>query len=801
MSLRAGKIALIVVMCGLALASLYVSTLTSERHDALRRVSRYNMTWLASQAGAEFIRLEERIAAVGIPGSNIDSDEVQLRLDIMLNRLQLLRHGEFEDFTKLDPDNVAIVALLADTLPKVQALVDKIDSPGSIAQALALLEPLDAKLAQLAAAANRFGGLRVAEDQRELLHLHNIFSIMVAGLLGTGMILVVLLGWHNKLLERTRSVLQQKTLVLKQTSDDLECAHAEVKSVNAQLQARNDILQRRDRELGMQNRRFDAALNNMSQALCMVDAAGRLVVNNGRFAAFFGLGFTPMPGMLFPDLIRLSGSAELAEIFEQQKALIGTGANTTFNKDFGERLHIAVSHQPMPDGGWVATYEDITERRQAEAKITYMAHHDGLTGLVNRRYFHEQVGPALARAERSGTQVAIMCLDLDGFKDVNDSLGHPVGDALLRLAGERLKANVREGDVVARLGGDEFAILQLEVASACETGAMADRLIECLSQPFSIDGVAVEISASIGIALGPLDGASFDDLLKNADLALYRVKADGGHMHRFFETDMDLERKARRALEADLRRALPQNEFQLYFQPIIDVGRNVVTAFEALIRWRHPSRGMVSPAQFIPVAEEIGLISEIGDWVLREACRTASTWPGQMSVAVNLSPAQFKKAGLVDKVRNTLRQTGLAAARLELEITENVLLNESDSTLATLHDLRALGIRIAMDDFGTGYSSLSYLRSFPFDKIKIDQSFVRELSTRPDCIKIVGSIAALGASLGMVTTAEGVETVEQFEQLRSIGCDQVQGYLFDRPQPADKLRFSVRDRLRRAAAA
>ncbi len=790
MSLRAGKIILFMVMCGLAVAAIYVSTLTAERHDALRRVSRYDITWLASQAGAEFVRLEQRIAAAGIPGSKIDSDEVQLRLDILSNRLELIDHGEFKDFASHDREILATIQFLSRAIKQVQALVGELDRPGSIVRALEILAPLDSKLAYIASAAHTYSGDKVAQDQAELLRLHWTFSVMVAGLLLCGFFLVGLLGWHNQLLERARSHLDTLTKDLRRTSTDLELAHSEVQSVNSELHSRNEILQRRDRELGTQNKRFDAALNNMSQALCMVDAAEQLVVYNQRFAELFALDFAPMPGMLLPDLINLSASTHLREIYARQGGLRGDKSFVSFVQDFEDTRTISVAHQSMPDGGWVATYEDITQRRQAEAQITYLAHHDGLTGLVNRRYFHEQLKSALARAERHGSRLGVLCLDLDGFKDVNDSLGHPIGDALLREVGTRIKESAREGDVVARLGGDEFAILQVDVEGPESSSAMATRLIECLSRPYVLDGSEVVISASIGIVMGPMNDCAADDLMKNADLALYRAKAEGRRGFRFFEADMDLEIKARRALEVDLRKAMAHGEFQLYFQPIVDVRTLQVSGFEALLRWHHPARGMVSPAEFIPVAEDIGLISALGEWVLRQACAEAATWPGRITVAVNLSPAQFKTNNLVEAVQRALTATGLSASRLELEITETVLLSESDATLMTLHQLRTLGIRIAMDDFGTGYSSLSYLRSFPFDKIKIDQSFVRELSTRPDCITIVGSIAALGSSLGMTTTAEGVETADQFAQLRSVGCDQVQGYLFDRPQPANKLRFS-----------
>jgi diguanylate cyclase (GGDEF)-like protein len=445
----------------------------------------------------------------------------------------------------------------------------------------------------------------------------------------------------------------------------------------------------------------------------------------------------------------------------------------------------------MPEGGWVATYEDISQRRQAEAKIVLLAHYDGLTGLVNRAYFHQQLAPALARVDWQTRRLAVLCLDLDGFKDVNDTYGHPTGDQLLREIGNRLKANCRETDIVARLGGDEFAILHIFDDVPSSADVLATRLIDRLSEPFDLDGRNVQITASIGIAIAPNDGRTTEEVMRNADLALYRAKSEGKRCHRFFEQDMEAERRERRSLENDLRAALANGELRVHFQPLVDSRKVEITGFEALMRWSHPVRGQVSPALFIPVAEEIGVISALGDWVLREACRQAATWPGELTLAINLSPAQFKTGNLIETLQDVLAASRLAPHRLELEITESLLLDKCDTTMQTLHAMRALGIRIAMDDFGTGYSSLSYLRSFPFDKIKIDQSFVRELTSHPDCIKIVRSIAALGASLGMTTTAEGVETAEQFEQLQRAGCDQVQGYLFGRPRPIDELCYAL----------
>jgi diguanylate cyclase (GGDEF)-like protein len=448
---------------------------------------------------------------------------------------------------------------------------------------------------------------------------------------------------------------------------------------------------------------------------------------------------------------------------------------------------IRIVDQPMRGGGWVATFEDITEWTQAQEQISHMARHDALTNLPNRTLFREQLEQALRLVKRSD-QLAVFCLDLDHFKEINDSLGHPIGDALLMQVGHRLGECVTENDTVARLGGDEFAIVQF--CKDCEPSAvasLASHIVEKISTPYDIAGHQLVIGVSIGISLAPEDGKNPDELLKNADLALYRAKADGRGTYRFFETGMDARAQARRVLELDLRAALQRDEFEVYYQPIRDVVMDRIVAFEALVRWNHSLRGMIAPVNFIPLAEETGLIVPLGDWVLRQACLDAAGWPEDVDVAVNLSPIQFKNPNLVSSVKAALEASGLSARRLELEITESVLLQNSEATLAVLHELRGFGVRISLDDFGTGYSSLSYLRSFPFDKIKIDRSFVSELATRDDSMAIVRAVTGLGKSLGIVTTAEGVETAAQFELLRREGCTQAQGYLFSRPVPASEV--------------
>ncbi len=433
--------------------------------------------------------------------------------------------------------------------------------------------------------------------------------------------------------------------------------------------------------------------------------------------------------------------------------------------------------------GYLVAVVDITERRKAEARIAYMAHHDGLTNLPNRELYQERLKQALD----SNRRVAVLCVDLDLFKNVNDSYGHPMGDRLLKQVADRLRSQVRGNNLAARLGGDEFAVILASDVSPNEASDFAARLIGALSAPYEIDGNEVVIGASIGIALSPGDGATGEELLRNADMALYRAKGDGRGVHRFFEREMDRQAQKRREMELDLRRAFANGEFELHYQPLVDIAADKISGFESLLRWRHPEKGMISPAEFIPVAEDIGLITSLGEWVLREACNEAVKWPDQVKVAVNLSAVQFRSRNLVQVVISALANSGLSPKRLELEITESVFLAETEANLAILHQLRELGVSISMDDFGTGYSSLSYLRSFPFDKIKIDRSFVKDLAKRSDCVAIVRAISGLGRSLNITTTAEGVETMDQLDWLRAEGCNEVQGFLFSGAKPASEV--------------
>jgi len=548
-------------------------------------------------------------------------------------------------------------------------------------------------------------------------------------------------------------------------------------------------LKTQERSLRETNTLLDAALENMSQGLCLIDPQDRIEVFNRRYLEIFKLPADRIkPGMTFKEVLTISVACgnwpnkTVEQVWTERVQLLEDNPEGPLLWEFPDGRVVACMYSPTEDGRCVATYEDVTERRQAEAKIMHMARHDALTNLPNRVLFKDKMEQALG----CGDKLAVMFLDLDRFKGVNDSLGHPIGDALLCAVTERLQRVVSDADTVARLGGDEFAIVQSK-ASPTHASELAAQIIDALVEPFDVRGHQVVIGTSIGIALAPADGTEPDQLLRNADMALYRAKAEGRGAYHFFQAEMDAQMQERRRLELDLRKALLAEQFELHYQPLVDIASGEVSGFEALLRWNHPERGMVGPDVFIPVAEEIGLIVPLGDWVLRQACRDATKWPEKLTVAVNLSAVQFRNPTLALSVMSALGQSGLAASRLELEITETVLLQENRAVLDTLHQFRKLGVRICMDDFGTGYSSLSYLRSFPFGKIKIDRSFIRELGKENDCVVIIRAVMRLGSSLGMITTAEGVETEQQLDILRAEGCMQAQGYLFSRPKPVTEI--------------
>jgi diguanylate cyclase (GGDEF)-like protein len=550
------------------------------------------------------------------------------------------------------------------------------------------------------------------------------------------------------------------------------------------------IFRRIARQLTLDKLRLDTAVNNISQGLLLFDASERLIVCNDKYIQMYGLSPNVIkPGCMLRDVIRhrkATGSFD-GDVEPYYHHILRTkDTSTTYIVETSGGRLIQISNEPVSGGGWLITHEDVTERLRAEERIAHLAHYDSLTDLPNRILFREHVERKLAELAPD-KKFAVLYIDVDEFKSINDSLGHHVGDEFLKSVASRLKSCVGPSDLVARLGGDEFAVVISSVSEPSELTALAEAIHRAIRHPSDCLGQEISSDASIGIAIAPGDGAELEDLLKNADLAMYAAKADGRHTHRFFAPEMNARMKARRALELDLRRTLSEGGFEIHYQPLVDLNTNVVAGCEALLRWRHPDRGMISPAEFIPLAEETGLINELGEWVLRRACADAAKWPDTVTLAVNVSPVQFKSRTLAMKVAAALGNSGLSPNRLELEITEAVLIRDDEEALAILHQLRDLGVRIALDDFGTGYSSLSYLRRFPFDKIKIDRSFVTDIAEVGGSSPIVQAVVSMAAARSMTTTAEGVETETQREVLRRLGCCQMQGYLFSPAVPAEKL--------------
>ena len=563
-------------------------------------------------------------------------------------------------------------------------------------------------------------------------------------------------------------------------------------------------------QLKLEKERLKTAINNMTQGLLMFDADARAVIVNQSYLDMYHLPRdTISQGMSLRDALahhRINGACEgddLDTLSMKVLETVKTRQARTISLNDGRVIHLLC--QPIVDGGWVVTHEDITERHRVEERIAHLAHYDTLTDLPNRALFHEMLAQELGWTSR-GQQCAVIYIDMDEFKSINDSLGHSVGDALLTEVAKRLKGCVRNTDVVARLGGDEFAIVWTDLKNRGELIELMERIHAAIREPFECLGHRLLTDASMGVALAPQDGSDLDQLLRNADLAMYSAKADGRRTFRFFEPEMDARVQCRRALEHDLRDAIASGDltsggFEVYYQPLLKLADDSVSGCEALLRWRHPRRGLVSPADFIPVAEEIGVINQLGEWVLDTACAEAATWSGDIKIAVNVSPVQFRSPMLALKVAAALTSSGLSPQRLELEITEAVLIRDDDVALAILHQLRELGVRIALDDFGTGYSSLSYLQRFPFDKIKIDRCFISDIGEADSSSSIVQAVVSIAAARHMTTTAEGVETQQQKDILRTLGCAEMQGWLFSAAKPAAEVRELIAAHRAKALAA
>jgi diguanylate cyclase (GGDEF)-like protein len=759
-----------IIVCCFLIAVGCISIVIFDRQAALQEVSRYNAAWTVSQATAEFLRLENALTSYAAPEGLVSYDEVVLRLDIMFSRLDTFEKGSAAEvgegrslrrFVRNDPKNEAAIRMLRERLDIVDGLMHSGGRNFNATKALQVLLPIDAEMTAMAARASSYGGERVAEDKDDLARLHLIFTGLAAGLILCGVILIVLLATQNRLLGK---------------------AHAKLGVTTAKLASTYDAL-------SLQNQRFDAALNSMSQALCTCNAAGELVVFNQRFGELLGAAFA-QPGANLQDVIR-SGTGDpsslLDALYQRQAPFIRGHRRGMFTLDLPGGRAFSVFHEPLADGGWLATYADVSERRQADAEMLHMAHHDGLTGLPNRVAMQRNLEERFAASYRTDEYVTVLLLDLDGFKEVNNTLGHDIGDEVLKEVASRLLGCVEQPECLARLGGDEFAFLTPAHFSVEQSYDLAEQILKAVSSPYSIGGRDFMIGTSIGIASEPPAACNPSALLRHADLAMYEAKALGKGMVAAFDPQIETRLQDRRALEADLKEAVVRGQMEVFYQPLLDTQTLVIQGYEALLRWRRGDGGYVSPADFIPVAEDTGLIDSLGEWVLRAACNEACRWPIDITVAVNLSPVQFRKGNIVQNVIQALSDSGLSPHRLELEITESVLLETNGSTVDTLHQLKQLGICIALDDFGTGYSSLSYLSRFTFDKIKIDRSFIQELAVPGVDTAVVELVVDLGKKLGIRTTAEGVENEAQLKRLQEIGCTQVQGFLFAKPRPTSEL--------------
>ena len=547
---------------------------------------------------------------------------------------------------------------------------------------------------------------------------------------------------------------------------------------------------------------FEIALDNMARGLSMFDAEQRLIVCNKMYRDIYELPEElTRPGTPLSEIVqyhvRHQTGRECEQATENQRqwiarhtAQLALGKTFSYTQELRDGRIIQVSNQPLAGGGFVDLQEDITEKRRAEQKIAWLALHDGLTEVANRVHFREQLTRALEK-RKPGEIIALHLVDLDKFKSINDGHGHPIGDELLRSVAGRLRATVRAPDLLGRLGGDEFAVLQRNALRDSDAERLAARLLRAVEQPHEVRGQKLHVHGALGIALAPKNGTTADDLLKNAAVALHKSKSRGGNGLAFFEPEEDQKIRERQRLEADLRYALDRGELALHYQPIINLKSRSVTSFEALMRWNHPSRGLIGPTEFIPIAEQTGLIVPIGEWALERACRDAASWAEPTKVTVNLSSVQFEGSRLVAATERALQLSGLDPRRLEIEVTETVLLRDVPNTQAILGRMQELGVQVALDDFGTAFASLSYLQNFPFNKIKIDRSFVRGMPERADCLAIVRAVAALARNLHIASVAEGIETLDHFMCITQAGCDEVQGFYFSEAVPTSEVEATL----------
>jgi diguanylate cyclase (GGDEF)-like protein/PAS domain S-box-containing protein len=793
---REARLPLFAVLLLFAVAAVYTSFLTIQQDTTVNRLASYDDAFDAEQGTVELLRLQAAVGEFAVGRPDASADSVELRFEVLQNRLDVLNRPSFLHFISGHVETDGIVEAFTRNVIATGALIPKLGQPGVANRIIDLLAPLDAGMTRLGAVASSLVSDQIEREQARLRRLHFISSAVNFGLIAIGVLLIILLLRDNRLMLRANERLTALANDLRRTSSALTAAHGAVASANESLAMQNATLRGRDEALRIQNARFDAALNNMSQGLLMADHDRRLIVCNKRFREMFGLRQEEVePGAQLDELLHVTMERQaqpLMVISEIHQRLSDIWSATERGQFYAETddASIQVVYVPMAEGGWVVTYEDISERRKVEANTEYLAHHDVLTGLPNRLAFTLRLNHLLGnRANRR--RFALLFVDVDDFKDVNDTLGHLAGDMLLVTIAQRLRAAVREEDLVGRLGGDEFAIVQMLPHDRTETLALAQRLVDAADHPYDLEGRRISSSISIGIAVEDDKTTDAEDLFRNADMALYRAKAAGRNTWRFFEPEMQQEVQTRSTITADLRTALKEDQFEIFFQPIVHAGSGQLAQFEGLLRWHHHSLGSIAPGRFIPIAEESRLIVPIGEMVMRRACAEAMRWPSDVRLAVNLSPVQFAGRGLVGIVESALKDAGLDPSRLELEVTEGALLRDRDQVSGVLRELRSLGVTIALDDFGTGYASLSYLRQLPFDKIKIDRSFITGLNKKDDAAPIIEAVVSLAKNLNMTTTAEGVETAEQWRLLAAIGCTYVQGYLFDRPQSAASVQHKL----------
>lgn len=745
----------------LAIAGIYVSMMLSERQASMAEVSRYNVAFSASQGVNEYMRLRQRLATAALnPLSPKARQEVVLRFEILQNRMNLFKSGDFGAFIRENPERVAVIDKVTAMIAAIEPAVRSMASTGDVISALKLTKPLEEDFIGLASEANSYGGAAVADDQRQMFRLHWIFTMISLSLAFCGFVLFML----NRL--------QNRQLVVAQCS--LATANA---------------------DLADQNRLFEAAMDNMSQGLCMFDADHRLIVSNRRMAEIYSLphhGVRSGVGLkqLSSGMVESgSCSPEQAEwLHRGLESIAGRGKPDTMLAELADGRIVLVSSQPTPGGGWTATHEDITERHRAQAQVEHMARHDTLTGLPNRLLLRERLEETLIRDAEAGLSTAVLCLDLDNFKTINDTFGHPFGDLLIREVAGRVQSVFRPFDTVSRVGGDEFTVVYGGLKDVESVEEIAKRLLAKLAEPYFIGSHQVLSGGSVGLSLSRPEDCETDLLLKNADMALYDAKAAGRGTYSFYREDMARQMERRRWIESRLLAGDFTEQFEMAYQPITDLASGRVTSVEALLRIRREQEVPVAPQEVISIAEDTGRIVELGAWVMRNACEAAARMDADVAVAVNLSPVQFRRDDIVKMVSEAVEAAGISPGRLNLEITETVLLEDSREILASLAKLKDMGAKVSLDDFGTGYSSLSYLRRFSVDKLKIDRQFVQEIGRNSDHKAIVQTIVNMADALGMRTVAEGVETAEQLRILRDVGCDEVQGYLFSKPLAEGNLR-------------